>query len=112
MELMFNHWREFVMSENKTFVDFLDEKSDCCGCHACYNACPKNCITMDIDNEGFWYPNINTEECIHCNMCQKVCPAVNKSIIENEPTSYIGYNISSIVIFALSTVTTVFGFMV
>ena len=74
------------------FVDFLDEKSDCCGCHACYNACPKNCITMDTDNEGFWYPNINTEECIHCNMCQKVCPAVNKSIIENEPTSYIGYN--------------------
>ena len=92
MELMFNHWREFVMSENKTFVDFLEKKSDCSGCHACYNACPKNCITMDIDNEGFWYPNINTEECIHCNMCQKVCPAVNKSIIENEPTSYIGYN--------------------
>lgn len=83
-----------IKEDNKVsgFVDFLDEKSDCCGCHACYNACPKNCITMDIDNEGFWYPNINTEECIHCNMCQKVCPAVNKSIIENEPTSYIGYN--------------------
>ncbi len=83
-----------IKEDNKVsgFVDFLDEKSDCCGCHACYNACPKNCITMDIDNEGFWYPNINTEECIHCNMCQKVCPTVNKSIIENEPTSYIGYN--------------------
>lgn len=74
------------------FVEFLENKQDCCGCHACYNICPKNCISMGIDNEGFWYPNINIDECIHCNMCQKVCPAVNESVIDNKPESYLGYN--------------------
>lgn len=96
MELMFNHWREFVMSENKTFVDFLEKKSDCSGCHACYNACPKNCISMDSDSEGFWYPTVNLDECVHCNMCQKVCPAVNENKTSNKPVAYIGFNNNSL----------------
>lgn len=79
-------------SEKDDFVEFLDKKSDCCGCHACSNVCPKNCISMDIDSEGFWYPNIDKNLCINCNMCQKVCPAVNTNITDNEPVSYLGYN--------------------
>lgn len=53
-------------------------KEDCCGCYACYNICPKECITMESDNEGFWYPKIDKNKCIDCNLCEKVCPIINK----------------------------------
>lgn len=53
------------------------EKKDCTGCSACYNICPKNCITMEADVEGFVYPKINYSQCIECNLCEKVCHAIN-----------------------------------
>ena len=34
----------------------IKKKSDCCGCTACANACPKSCIEMIEDSEGFLYP--------------------------------------------------------
>lgn len=84
-----NHEEEIATND---FVDFLVDKKECCGCYACYNACPKNCIEMKIDTEGFWYPSVNSDECIHCNVCQNVCPAVNENKTDNKPISYLGYN--------------------
>ena len=52
----------------------INKKSECCGCKACKNICPKDCISMEIDEEGFWYPKVDNEICIGCNMCEKVCP--------------------------------------
>ena len=54
------------------------EKNKCCGCHACFNICPKDAISMQEDEKGFLYPVINEEKCINCNMCRKVCPVLNK----------------------------------
>ena len=59
----------------KTLV--LENKWDCCGCTACSNVCPVNCITMARDSEGFSYPSIDLEKCIHCKKCENICPAVN-----------------------------------
>lgn len=55
----------------------IKDKKDCCGCWACYNACPKQCITMEEDNEGFRYPQVNKDVCIDCHLCEKVCPILN-----------------------------------
>lgn len=55
----------------------IKDKKNCTGCAACYNICPKNCITMKADNEGFLYPSVNTENCIKCNKCIKVCPIIH-----------------------------------
>ena len=52
-------------------------KKDCCGCYACNNICPKNCISMVEDSEGFYYPNVNVDKCINCKLCEKVCPFDN-----------------------------------
>ena len=55
----------------------LRRKEDCCGCHACETVCPKNCIKMQEDDEGFLYPETDTSRCIDCHLCEKVCPIIN-----------------------------------
>lgn len=49
-------------------------KRECCGCTACYSICPKGAIVMEIDEEGFDYPRIDSNKCINCCLCIKVCP--------------------------------------
>ena len=56
----------------------IKDKSMCCGCEACVNICPQNCITMKEDEEGFRYPQINKEKCINCGLCNKACPLQNE----------------------------------
>lgn len=55
-------------------LDFLKSKKDCTGCTACYAVCPKHCIEMLADEEGFMYPSVRMDECINCGACEKVCP--------------------------------------
>ena len=50
------------------------EKEECCGCSACYAACPKNAISMLADEDGFEYPQVDAEKCIRCYFCLRVCP--------------------------------------
>lgn len=61
-----------------------DNKKDCCGCTACANICPKHCITMKEDREGFMYPSVDKTNCINCNLCEKVCPIIN-----TQPSKYL-----------------------
>ena len=56
----------------------IDSLEKCCGCAACVNACPKQCITMYPDKKGFFYPLVDANLCIHCNLCEKVCPLISK----------------------------------
>lgn len=46
----------------------------CTGCTACASICPKQCITMKENNEGFLYPEKELYKCIDCGLCNKVCP--------------------------------------
>lgn len=52
----------------------IKSKADCCGCGSCMNVCPKQCISMEADEEGFLYPVIDKDYCIDCGLCEKVCP--------------------------------------
>lgn len=67
----------------------IDDKSQCCGCWACYNACPKHCIEMVEDNEGFRYPKITVENCIECGLCDKLCPLKKPKMDDTLPKSYV-----------------------
>lgn len=50
------------------------KKSACCGCNACVEICPKHCIRMVEDAQGFVYPQVDSSVCVECGMCEKVCP--------------------------------------
>ena len=55
------------------------DKKNCCGCSACVQRCPKQCIRLEEDTEGFLYPKVDEEACIKCGLCEKVCPILNRA---------------------------------
>ena len=67
-------------------MELLTDKANCCGCSACANVCPAQCITMKPDEEGFLYPEVNESSCLVCGMCDRVCPLKN----DNEPHKLLG----------------------
>lgn len=56
----------------------IKHKSDCCGCEACVQRCPKRCISLHRDQEGFLYPLVDESICIDCGLCERVCPVINQ----------------------------------
>ena len=54
------------------------DKEACCGCSACVQKCPQQCISLKEDEEGFLYPAITEDACIDCGVCEKVCPVINQ----------------------------------
>lgn len=62
----------------------ITDKRDCCGCNSCVQRCPKSCIRMREDDEGFLYPKVDESVCIDCGLCEKVCPVIHQAR-ENRP---------------------------
>lgn len=62
----------------------IQPTSKCTGCGACESICPKHCITLQADGEGFDYPKVNVSLCVDCGLCEKVCHAL-KSLDERQP---------------------------
>lgn len=54
-----------------------ETRYDCCGCNACAQICPTQCISMISDEEGFKYPQVMEYKCISCNKCEKACPIIH-----------------------------------
>lgn len=57
----------------------IKKKEDCVGCNACLQRCPKTCISMHEDEQGFLYPKVDLDKCIDCHLCEKVCPVINQA---------------------------------
>lgn len=70
----------------------IKSKEDCCGCSACAQRCPKQCIKMLEDEEGFLYPKVDETKCINCHLCEKVCPVANQAESRMPIDSYAAYN--------------------
>lgn len=70
----------------------IKSKADCCGCWACAQKCPKQCIKMEEDSEGFLYPKIDIHQCIDCGLCNRICPVINQTESTDCPLScYAAY---------------------
>lgn len=60
----------------------------CTGCHACMNICPKNCISMKDNGEGFLYPHIDMDKCIDCGRCESVCPVISEPELSRQTLAF------------------------
>ena len=70
----------------------ISNKSACCGCGACKQICPAQCVAMQSDKEGFLYPVVDAGKCVNCHRCEVVCPVLNAGAQDDTVIGcYIGY---------------------
>lgn len=74
-------------------IKSIIETLKCCGCEACVQVCPKQCIIMKENPHGFMFPTINTKECIKCGLCERSCPAIIKTKPVSPYGTYAGFNL-------------------
>ena len=73
----------------------FDFDKDCCGCFACVDVCPKQCITQTKNRYGFLVPEIDKSVCIDCHLCEKICPVLNPEMnVYAERKVFSAYNIN------------------
>lgn len=70
----------------------ITDKHKCCGCTACVSVCPKKCISLSEDTEGFLYPVVDSVKCIDCGFCELVCPVLHPVNNGIEPLVYAAIN--------------------
>lgn len=63
-------------------------KKHCTSCTACSNTCPKQCITLQKNEDGFNYPRIDKSKCIECNLCENICPVINNKHTNSKIKAY------------------------
>lgn len=66
-------------------------KRDCTGCYACMNVCPKKAIKLIEDENGFVYPHIDSNKCVNCGLCQKICEQ-RKNYFNNSIECYSSFS--------------------
>ena len=70
---------------------YLCKSDSCTGCGSCARTCPKSCITMRENSEGFLHPVTDMEKCIHCGKCGKVCHVLLE-VEKHEGNFYMCWN--------------------
>jgi len=72
----------------------IKDKQDCVGCNACVQVCPKSCIDLQEDEQGFCYPTVDLLKCIDCHLCERVCPVINIMPVRKPLASFAVRNIN------------------
>ena len=57
------------------------DRQRCTGCGLCAEKCPKDCILMVEDGEGFRFPKIDSSKCVECGLCVRLCPTTSAADI-------------------------------
>lgn len=61
----------------------------CTGCGACISVCSYNAIVFQSDKCGFNYPVIDSNKCVSCSICEKVCPIINENLLKDPILTYV-----------------------
>ena len=70
----------------------------CSGCGGCLIVCPQQCISLKLNDKGFYKANIDNTKCINCGLCEKVCP-MNATICNKlgESQLYSAYSCDQVI---------------
>jgi coenzyme F420 hydrogenase subunit beta len=79
----------------------ISDLSLCTACGACAGVCPTGAISMIHNDFGLLFASIDSDKCINCKKCVKVCPSISMDsflqknienpLIGNFINGYIGY---------------------
>lgn len=70
----------------------LKDMKNCTGCGCCENICAHGAIKMILNEEGFYYPEIDNSKCVACNICTIKCPANNEKTHNDSVKLYAAYS--------------------
>ena len=85
-------YQEPSASETAGEAPLLADRTHCTGCSACRNVCPRDAISLLRDREGFAFPVVNPELCIHCGLCTKTCPMLHPREAKPLPAAFAAWN--------------------
>ncbi len=64
----------------------------CTGCGACAQDCPRRCISMVENDEGFAFPRVDTAQCINCEKCVRICPSNGNEFERGKSQFYMAWH--------------------
>lgn len=76
----------------------FDFEEYCCGCGACATVCLVDAIAMKFDKNGFPFPAVDSNKCINCKQCDRVCPHLNNILeqpVQQEQKDYSAWLFAS-----------------
>lgn len=72
-------------------IELADSKH-CTACRACIQVCPQKCISLNKDEFEGLYATINTDECIKCGQCKRVCHLEKDFFFDKSNEVYAGWS--------------------
>lgn len=63
-------------------LQILQIYDTCTGCGACVSVCPKKCLSLERNSEGFYYPKCDESICVNCRLCEKCCHVLSDGEVE------------------------------
>ncbi len=76
----FQNYLDRCLSQRNWPLNLLPDRR-CTGCGACEQVCPKGCIKMKYDAEGFLRPALDQKMCISCKKCTETCPVMQEEAL-------------------------------
>lgn len=69
----------------------IGEVKNCFGCGVCAIICAKQAIKIELNQNGFYVPKLNTTKCVNCGLCADVCAFLHDDlVVNNEPKQSYG----------------------
>lgn len=69
----------------------IGEVKDCFGCGVCATVCAKDAIKIELNQDGFYTPALDTNKCVNCGLCADACAFLHDDLaVQNTPKSSYG----------------------
>lgn len=65
---------EEIVDRIRQTLEYINGARRCFGCGACAAACKKSAVKMELNPEGFLFPQIDSTLCVKCGACRRACP--------------------------------------
>lgn len=87
------------MENAKVCSQNLPNSETCVSCFTCQVSCNNNAISSKFDEEGFYFPFVDTLKCTSCGKCIRSCPVLNYDKLEKNSLdnckSYASWNLNA-----------------